>query len=235
MGAPNDSDLIRQLIAQGVCDSLGRPLTPNLGVTAVNASASGTQAGGTALKFGVNVVTGGAGPGYSVTLPHASGSGGVAIIIVRGAWFVSLFTPVGEQMNIFGANVGYASFPAATLLFVDSAVGQWDFVANLPFYYPIYTGLVAHAGGGQAAAVQLGYGTNWIQTCASAGDSVKLPISTGGCEGIWITNDGVQSLNVFPQVGARINLLAIDAAIAVPSGTSLLLNDIGPPNKWVSR
>jgi hypothetical protein len=56
--------------------------------------------------------------------------------------------------------------------------------------------LTAHAGGTQAAALQLAATINNVTTVASAGDSVKLPASAGGLA-ITIMNNGASSMQVF--------------------------------------
>lgn len=80
-------------------------------------------------------------------------------------------------------------------------------------------GLTAHAGGGQANALPLSTGADIhrITTCATIGDSVKLPPSIPGLEEI-VINNGATSLNVFPQTGDQINALAVNTAFAVAAG-----------------
>lgn len=81
--------------------------------------------------------------------------------------------------------------------------------------------LTAYATGGQANATQLGFGENIVTTCATNGDSVKLPLGAaiGGVQ-VFVKNLGAASLNVFPPVGGAINALAANTAVAVAAGAS---------------
>lgn len=210
-------------------------LAVGLGSQTISASSSGTQVGATALAFGVNSLDDSpAGPGYTVRLPVATGSGELVRVTNRGIWSVVVYPEVGGIISNYPVNGGYVLFPIQTLDFRDAGAGQWDFGANLPFLYPIYRNITAHAGGGQGSAQLIGYGTNWIGTCATAGDSILLPQQTGGCEAIVIFNDGAASCDVFPQSGSRINSLANNTAVAIAAGTSKLFIDIGPTDQWIS-
>jgi hypothetical protein len=83
------------------------------------------------------------------------------------------------------------------------------------------TGIVAHAGGGQANAVQLTAMNYFIATVATAGDSVKLPPAKVGME---ITNQSATATgpNDFPASGETINALAANTAIAVAPQSILI-------------
>lgn len=75
----------------------------------------------------------------------------------------------------------------------------------------ITVGIVAHAGGGQADAVQLNAATNVIATVANANDSVKLPIGFPGLKVLIINQDadavGVYGYNSTDTIngGATVN------------------------------
>ncbi len=79
------------------------------------------------------------------------------------------------------------------------------------------TGIVAHAGGGQANAVALATMLNVVATVATIGDSVKLPPSYAGFVRI-VTNEAANSLNVFPATGDQINGAGANAAYALAGG-----------------
>ncbi|SRR6266699_6097665 len=75
--------------------------------------------------------------------------------------------------------------------------------------------IVAHAGGGQANAVALITPLNRIITVASAGDSVRLPVSARG-NVIMVVNDATtNAANVFPATGEAINAGAANAAFSL--------------------
>jgi hypothetical protein len=77
------------------------------------------------------------------------------------------------------------------------------------------TGITAFATGGQASATLLASRYNNVTTCATAGDSVKLPTAVTGA--IYsIKNNGAASLNVFPNTDDCINALSANLSVAVP-------------------
>lgn len=75
----------------------------------------------------------------------------------------------------------------------------------------ITTGIVAHAGGGRANAVQLDAATNVVSTVATANDSVKLPIGFPGLKVVIVNQDadavGVYGYNATDTIngGATVN------------------------------
>lgn len=83
--------------------------------------------------------------------------------------------------------------------------------------------LTAHAGGGQANAVQLVYGVNHVPTIDSNADSVRLPAAIAGSTVIVNNADGAQSLAVFPASGEQINGIKPDASISVAHGNIVTL------------
>jgi hypothetical protein len=79
--------------------------------------------------------------------------------------------------------------------------------------------ITAFATGGQASATQLSAAINRVTVCATGGDSVKLPISSGNTGlTVMVINAGAQSLNVFPSTGDQIDALGANAAKAVAAG-----------------
>ena len=78
------------------------------------------------------------------------------------------------------------------------------------------TGITAYAGGGAANATALVSKVNVIATCATAADSVKLPIAPQLSD-VVVRNNGGASANVFPPTGGTINGGSVDAAFAVAS------------------
>jgi hypothetical protein len=88
------------------------------------------------------------------------------------------------------------------------------------------TGIVAYASGGLANATQLSSGktTYRITTCATSGDSVKLPIPYVGSAAtgqmIVIRNTGVASCNLFVAVNNDINFAGAGTPYALAPNTS---------------
>lgn len=80
--------------------------------------------------------------------------------------------------------------------------------------------VTAHAGGGQGSATAITKDYTNISTCATAGDSVKLPTAAVG-KTYTITNRGAASADVFPYTGDTINGGSANAAIALPVGATI--------------
>ena len=80
--------------------------------------------------------------------------------------------------------------------------------------------ITAHAGGSQINAVALKQSYNRISVCATAGDSVKMPINFAVNSIVVIKNDGAESCDVFPGLNDDIGSGA-NNAIALTSGESI--------------
>lgn len=89
-----------------------------------------------------------------------------------------------------------------------------------PLRYDINTTITAFATGGQASATALTGEYNDVTTCATAGDSVKLPAAVGG-ESIVVKNSGAASLAVFPATTDSINALAVNLSVNIPVGGTM--------------
>ncbi len=81
-------------------------------------------------------------------------------------------------------------------------------------------GLTAYAGGGKANAVQLAYGINRITTCASLGDSVKLPAAVQG-QSVRVINAGAQPCNIYPYSTDTVNGLATTLGQSLAPGAQV--------------
>lgn len=82
--------------------------------------------------------------------------------------------------------------------------------------------LTAHAGGGQASALQLAREVNRVTTVGSAGDSVKLPVSVAGMQVVVINAAAANAMDVFPSSGEQINALGADTALSVAANSTVL-------------
>ncbi len=85
--------------------------------------------------------------------------------------------------------------------------------------YAVETGLVAHAGGGQANALQLDgrYAIHEVATCATLGDSVKLPTAVKG-QTHRVTNGGAATMRVYGADSSTINGIATATGIILEAG-----------------
>jgi hypothetical protein len=100
---------------------------------------------------------------------------------------------------------------------------------------PCYDGIVAHAGGTQAAAYPLQEGVNRVVTVGTAADSVVLP-STQEEQGLLvvvINAAAANAMNVYPAVGDQINILGVNAAMSVAVNKCVMYWCTGP-GKWHS-
>lgn len=79
--------------------------------------------------------------------------------------------------------------------------------------------ITATAGGGQTNAFQLVAQVNRITTVATAGDSVKLPVSKVGRQ-ITTINSGANTVAVFGQSGETINGQAANVSVSIAVGTT---------------
>jgi hypothetical protein len=86
-------------------------------------------------------------------------------------------------------------------------------------YHPVTDSITAHAGGGQANATALITEVNIITTCASANDSVLLPVAVKGML-ITVKNEGAQAANVYPQSSSYMNGTQ-NAAYSLAVGASI--------------
>ncbi len=77
--------------------------------------------------------------------------------------------------------------------------------------------LTAHAGGTQAAALALTKQFNFIGTCATAGDSVRLPTSAAGMS-VYVYNGGAAAAQVFGASTDTINAVATATGVPLPVG-----------------
>ena len=94
-----------------------------------------------------------------------------------------------------------------------------------PIVYDHNTTITAFATGGQASATALTGEFNNVTTCATAGDSVKLPTAVLGNK-ITVKNSGAASLAVFPFSGDSINALAVNLSVNIPVGGELTFRAI---------
>lgn len=107
-----------------------------------------------------------------------------------------------------------SSNPGVLTAIAQSIAGVKTFINHI--LRAATSGITAHAGGGQASATVLSNDINRVTTCATAGDSVKLPAASAGME-LVVINDGAASLDIFPASGESIDALSADAAYSLSS------------------
>lgn len=87
----------------------------------------------------------------------------------------------------------------------------------------VTNGLTAFAGGGQGSAVALVNTICRITTCATNGDSVKLPAAVAGLTRT-VINRGAAYANIFPQTGENIDALSANVAVSCPAGATIVFS-----------
>ena len=92
--------------------------------------------------------------------------------------------------------------------------------------------ITAWPGGGQANATLITTAINRITTCATAGDSVKLPATFVAGQPITVNNDGATRCNVFPSSGDTILGLSADVAIQLLPSQSMNFKAITANSTW---
>lgn len=98
--------------------------------------------------------------------------------------------------------------------------------------------LTAHAGGGQASALQLAAEFNVVTTVATAADSVALPDGITG-ETIAVVNaaNASRALAIFPKSGGSIDSLGANIAYSLAGSTGPTIRHfrcVVAPQTWVS-
>lgn len=106
---------------------------------------------------------------------------------------------------VLGASKEIATITSATITTLTT---------EAPSISDTNTTISAFATGGQASATALTGEFNNVTTCATAGDSVKLPTAVAGLN-ITVKNNGAATLAVFPFSGDSINPLAVNLSIDV--------------------
>lgn len=99
--------------------------------------------------------------------------------------------------------------------------------------YSAATGITAYAGGGQGSATELTNNLNEITTCATAGDSVKLPATFSAGMPVTVVNSGAARADLYPASGDTIGGLAADTAIQVLPGQTVRVQAITANSAWL--
>lgn len=107
-------------------------------------------------------------------------------------------------------------FPSGFRLILGDTLNKW-------FNNPQFSwedDVVAKAGGGQANAYPITCATTRVITVASSNDSLKLPSQAANAGGEFtVINDAASNaLQVFPDVGGKIDKAAANAAVTLSAG-----------------
>ena len=163
--------------------------------------------------------------GTITSLAHASATGGFRRARMRvlnhlgtSGW---IWTNIGDGNNNLVWSHLKAGVETTTLGFYEQGLA----------FSKIQNSITAFATGGQASATALTGQLCRVTTCATNGDSVKLPAATGTGLGILVINDGAASCDVFPSTGGAIDALGTNNAYAVAAGGRAWFYDVAS-NVW---
>jgi hypothetical protein len=197
--------------------------------TNITAHAGGGQASATPLTYQVNNVTTVATAGDSVALPASlvTGSSLSVTVINSSSKVMQVFGAGTDTINGVASATGVPQQPNSIVVYTSAVLGSWD-ALGLPFGFSgayetvsASSGLTAHAGGTQAAALNLVSAINNVSTVATAGDSVRLPASAAGMA-IEVTNSGAASMQVYGAGTDTINGVATGTGVAQLPGQSVV-------------
>jgi hypothetical protein len=210
----------------------------------ITANPGGGQANAFQLLRQNSRVTTVASAGDSIMLPPAL-PGLELVLVNHGLNSMQVFGQGTDTIDDVASATGVPQMADSTTLYYCMNAGMW-YSEGLASGYArgsvgafqtlsVQTGIVAHAGGGQGAAVQLTAMNCFIATVATAGDSVKLPPAKVGME-ITVINQSATATgpNVFPATGESINALSANTAIAVAPQTVLIFF-CGIAGTWWSK
>lgn len=120
--------------------------------------------------------------------------------------------------DVTGSGTGsFAATIATTIPNAHTFSGAITF--STPNVYKGTVGITAFATGGQASATALTAQVNFVDTVATTGDSVKLPVVSLGAN-IMVFNDGANAVDIFPVTGSAIDALGTNAAFSLAAGQS---------------
>jgi hypothetical protein len=176
--------------------------------------------------------------GDSVKLP-ASVAGLNITIINNGANVMQVFGAGTDTINGVATATGVPQQPNSVVRYSSAVAGLWQ-AESLPFGYSgafetvsAVSGLTAHAGGTQAAALALTSAINNVTTVATAGDSVSLPASAAGMA-ITVTNSGAASMQVYGAGTDTINGVTTTTGVAQLPATTVVYTSAVAGN-WLAN
>lgn len=137
--------------------------------------------------------------------------------------------------NASGIQPQVPFIPAATADLGAAASPYRDLFLSGYFKGSVAAALTAHAGGTQAAGLQLAAMMNFIGTCASVGDSVLLPAAIKGMQ-VFVYNGGAAAAAVFGNGTDTINGIATATGVPLPAGTGAWFecSASGAAGTWLS-
>ena len=122
------------------------------------------------------------------------------------------------SLAVYKDTAGTVGAPGATTtLGGNLAVAGYNIHSNA-------NALTAFAGGGQGSALQLAKEINRVTTVATAGDSVKLPVSVAGMQVTVINAAASNAMDTFPATGEVINALSANTALSLTANSTVIFS-----------
>ena len=224
----------RELGLGGVYEQIAQYMLEST-TDSIVAHAGGGQTNATPLVSMTNRITVAASVGDSVRLP-ASQPGLEIMVINHGANAVQVYGTSTDTINDVATGTGVSQMANSIVIYTAASTGAW-YTDGLALGYSgslqtssFSNGIVAHAGGGQAAATPLTTMLNRVLTVATIGDSVQLPLAVPGLS-ITVTNAATNSMNLYSNYNGgtpadSINGAANTAAYAVAGGKTVIFNSV---------
>ncbi len=138
---------------------------------------------------------------------------------------------INTSPTLLGSNLADADISWVISSLYNNLANAYATTYSVPLR-PYATGIVAAAGGGQTAAVQLAALSNLIVTAASTGDSTILPLNYTGFE-ITVCNLGAASAAVFADLGSTLNSTLNGYIVVAPNTVSQFF--CVAPATWISK
>jgi hypothetical protein len=160
-------------------------------------------------------------PVASSAIDGGSASASVTIPALQGRYFKAISstawvsnTSEGVDLNSAQTIAGAKTFSSAAVFSSTVSAGATTLTGALTRL--VQSSITAFATGGQGSAVAITGDVALVSVCATAGDSVKLPVAAVGKE-VFVYNGGVANLAVFPVTSSAIDGLSADASVTIPT------------------
>lgn len=192
---------------------------------AITAHAGGGQGSSVALTSQVNGVTVCATAGDSVHLPPST-PGTVVYVVNTGATACQVYGGGTDTINGVVTATGISMPPNSADMFICTAAGAWFAEVGVGFSGSLFTescmdAITAHAGGGQASAYAITTQTARVTVVATAGDSIKLPVSAAGLE-LLIVNHGANPMQVYGAGSDTIDDVTAATGVSQMAGSMVI-------------
>lgn len=186
--------------AKGIFDNQLSDYLYETAAGGITATAGGGAVGAALITAQTTRISVVASRGDSIKLPPAA-PGLELVVINDGANVAAVFPSGSDAINGQAGGLSVLQMPQSIDVYACGVAGKWHAEVGGGYSGSFLTELAednitATAGGGQATARLLTSQTSRITVVATAGDSIRLPISAPGLE-LLVVNSGVNAVQVF--------------------------------------